>query len=132
MIEGDAERLERNARQLPQIHRVLAQDAGIDALVEINPALQPVAPARELGAAFESRIGSLTEKIALLEENRALLLRDRSQTQADRHVAIVLGLFEKTALSDREIADILEPSLGRNMPEWVAYERRLHARSGRQ
>ena len=75
---------------------------------------------------LEAEIGSLRDRIALLEENRALLKRDASQKAADRHAAVTLKLIEKTALSDAEIADILAPSLGRHMPEWVAYERRLH------
>ena len=85
-------------------------------------------PAGEAGRVrdLEAEIGSLRDRIALLEENRALLKRDASQKAADRHAAVALKLIEKTALSDAEIADILAPSLGRHMPEWVAYERRLH------
>ena len=90
---------------------------------EANPS-----PAGEAGRVrdLEAEIGSLRDRIALLEENRALLKRDASQKAADRHAAVALKLIEKTALSDAEIADILAPSLGRHMPEWVAYERRLH------
>ena len=91
---------------------------------EANPS-----PAGEAGRVrdLEAEIAAFREKtIALLEENRALLKRDASQKAADRHVAVALKLIEKTALSDAEIADILAPSLGRHMPEWVAYERRLH------
>ena len=91
---------------------------------EANPS-----PAGEAGRVrdLEAEIAAFREKtIALLEENRALLKRDASQKAADRHAAVALNLIEKTALSDAEIADILAPSLGRRMPEWVAYERRLH------
>src|SRR4051794_37424717 len=39
MIESDAQWLQADGSQLPQIHRVFAENAGIDALIEIHTAL---------------------------------------------------------------------------------------------
>ena len=52
MIKGDAQRLQTDGRQLPQIHRILAKDARIHSLIEVNA---PLDGTRDRDAHFAPR-----------------------------------------------------------------------------
>ena len=39
MIKGDPQGLKTDGRQLTQVHRILAKDSGVNALIEIDSAL---------------------------------------------------------------------------------------------
>ena len=73
------------------------------------------------------KISSLTFEI--IEAQSGLLdlgnRLDKGRTDTKRNIKnIARKICEKTKLSDCEIAEIMEQSLGNYMPEWVAYERR--------
>ena len=63
MVERNPQWLQRNARKLLQVDRIFAENAGIDTLIEVHPALPLVAFAVECRPALKAKINDFRDDV---------------------------------------------------------------------
>ena len=116
MIECDSERLEADGSQLPQVHRIFAEDARINSLVEVDPTLGGNTHARALdrGARLEPKVAYLSHNLfeprrgnhIVVHEDQVLL-----RTVALLHPAYDIAQRVRVALHSLELRYTAEVTL---------------------